>query len=66
MEDIVDLGAWRQLKADSNLVDEFPDAVRPKILGLELPFDSDGQGRHWALTKTEKNPVPHGIRHPPV
>jgi hypothetical protein len=42
VEDIVDFGAWGQLKTDSNLVDEFPDTVWPKILGLKLPFDSDG------------------------
>jgi hypothetical protein len=42
VEDIVDLGAWGQLKTDSNLVDEFPDTVWPKILGLKLPFGSDG------------------------
>jgi hypothetical protein len=66
VEDIVDLGAWGQLKTDSNLVDEFPDTVRPKILGLKLPFDSDGQGRHWTLTKPKKNPVPNGIHHLPV
>jgi hypothetical protein len=38
MENIVKLGARRQREADSHLVDELNDAVRPEVPRLELAF----------------------------
>jgi hypothetical protein len=42
MEHIVDAGARRQGEADSNVVDELGDAVRPKERGLSLPETACG------------------------
>jgi hypothetical protein len=50
VEDIVQFGAGRQLEADSHLIDELGDAVRPEEVGLQLPLRSHGQGRQGSLT----------------
>jgi hypothetical protein len=36
VEDVVDAGALRKSKADSDIVDEFNDAIRPDEAWLEL------------------------------
>jgi len=61
MEHVMKLGAWRQLKTYSHLVDELGDAVRPKEAGLQLALRRLREGSHRPLTEAEEHPAPHGI-----
>jgi hypothetical protein len=38
MKDVMELGARRELKANSNVVDDLEDAVGPEEPGLKLAF----------------------------
>jgi len=61
VEHIVQSSARRKGQADSDVIDEFDDAVGPEVARLELANDRLGNGRCSPLTKTEEDPITHLI-----
>ena len=62
VEHIVQPSARRKGQADSDVIDEFDDAVGPEVARLELASDGLGNGRCCSLTKTKEDLIAHLIR----
>jgi hypothetical protein len=61
MKDVMELGTMRELKTNSNIVDELFDTVGPEEPRLKFAFDRRWQGGNWTMSKTEQYPVAHYV-----
>jgi hypothetical protein len=66
MEHIMKTRAWWQFQVNSDVVDQFSDAVGPNEEGLELSRGRAWKGDGCALTETQERPVADLVRHRPM
>jgi hypothetical protein len=54
MKDVMEFGAMRELKTNSNVVDELFDVVGPEEPRLKFAFDLWCQGGNWTVSEAKQ------------